>query len=816
MADVTHVTDSNDPAARPDHPADRNRSASLSVPGAPMRPMAPAASLYSSRRSPLAPLVRRLRGRSSQLVAAALGGVLAAGLGLGAFAALVTVLWISSPYPDSGPAGALHVAAALWLLSHGVELVRVDTLSGAPAPVGLVPLLLLALPTVLLHRSARDHANDDSGTSARTTWAGLVIGYAAVGGAVTLYASGGALRPSWMWSALCVPLLAALASGTGVWAARGRPRLPLPALLGGAPKTEGRRHLAAVAGRAAGAGVLVLTGGGALLVVVSLVWHGDAVRGSFLQLTEGWSGRFAVLLLCLALVPNAALWAAAYALGPGVVLGAGHTVGPLYASAPAAFLPPFPLLAAVPGGGGTPVYWAVGAVPLAAGATVGWFTAARAAADRAAPWSAWRTATAALLAGLLSAAACALLALLAGGPLGVATLAHFGPVWWQAGGAAGVWLSVIGLPVALVARGWRLRVRERATSTSVPRRGRGKRPQEEKTTTTAGTSRPTPKTTSRPELPPDLRAVTAEAFPAASVGRAVTEGDTTGERGAGRRIAGQGVTVDGKPAEPGAEHRTARQGVTADGVSGESGSVSRADGQGVGTGGGPGELASEPCADGQGVGKVGSPGEPASRSRADGQGVGKVGSPGKPTTAPRLAEQSPDPLPPVWDPDPSADRWAALREATATERNGYERPFDAASTPAPTVPPALTPSPGPTSGSRPTVRLGLTPDPGSQAMSASMPDPSPTSGSRPTVRLGLTSDPDPKATPGLAVNHAPTVTPGPAPNPGPTPGPAFICPHDDANANPTPTVAPHASHGPNPRPSHAPNLDPTPTPKEAG
>ncbi|WP_216589999.1 cell division protein PerM [Streptomyces brasiliscabiei] len=442
MADVTHATDPNEP-----------------------RPMSPTASLYaSSPRSPLSPLIRRARRRSSKLVAGMLGGALAAGLGLGAFVALVMMLWISSPYPDSGPGGALHVAAALWLLSHGVELVRVDTLSGAPAPVGLVPLLLLALPAVLLHRSARDHAGEGSAVSARAMWAGLVIGYAAVGAVVTLYASGGVLRPRWLWAALCVPLLAALAAGTGVWAGRGRPRLPLPALLGGTPATAWRRHLAAAAGRAAGAGVLVLAGGGALLVGVSLVWHGGAARDSFLQLTEALSGRFAVLLLCLALVPNAALWAAAYALGPGFVLGAGDTVAPLAAAAPAVavLLPPFPLLAAVPEGGGTPVYWAVGAVPLAAGATVGWFTGARAAADRAAPWSPWRTVGATLLAALLCAMAFALLTLLSGGPLGLAALADFGPVWWRTGGATVAWVSAVGVPVALGARWARVRARKRA------------------------------------------------------------------------------------------------------------------------------------------------------------------------------------------------------------------------------------------------------------------------------------------------------------------------------------------------------------------
>ncbi|MBK3582090.1 hypothetical protein JHN63_51850, partial [Streptomyces sp. MBT65] len=106
------------------------------------------------RRPSLSPLLTRMRDRSPGLAASLLGGAVAAGLGLGSFAVLVMMLWISSPYPDSGPGGALHIAAALWLLAHGVELVRSDTLSGVPAPVGVTPLLLLAVPLWLLHRAA--------------------------------------------------------------------------------------------------------------------------------------------------------------------------------------------------------------------------------------------------------------------------------------------------------------------------------------------------------------------------------------------------------------------------------------------------------------------------------------------------------------------------------------------------------------------------------------------------------------------------------------------------------------------------------------
>lgn len=476
----------------------------------------------TARRTPLSSLLTRIRYRTPGLGASLLNGAVAAGLGLGALAVLVIVLWISSPYPDSGPGGALKVAAVLWLLAHGAELVRADTLSGLPAPVGVTPLLLLMLPVWLVHRAARDAAADGGDgeplVSGPTAWTGVVLGYLGVGAGAAVYAAGGELRPEWFWTALCVPLVVMGVAGVGVWTACERRPEAADGLLGALPK-QGRRlepgaeapaRLAAAA-RAAGAGAAALVGGGAVLVGGSLVWHGGAARASFLELTNGWSGRFAVLLLCAALVPNAAVWAASYALGPGFVLGTGHVVGPL-SSAPAPLLPPLPLLEAVPGAGvGGPLQWAVGAVPVVAGVVVGWFaagwgwgaegrsadawategggsrggrtsaTAARARARSgqasAVAWAPGRTVGVALLASLLCAVTVALLAALSGGPLGRGVLAQFGPVWWQVGAATLAWVAVLAVPVAVAVRGWRCRTGRvswaaRVSETQEPRIGR--------------------------------------------------------------------------------------------------------------------------------------------------------------------------------------------------------------------------------------------------------------------------------------------------------------------------------------------------------
>ncbi|MEU2896202.1 cell division protein PerM [Streptomyces sp. NPDC001273] len=436
----------------------------------------------TARRSTPAALLSRMRDRSPGLAAGLLGGALAAGLGLAVFTVLVMLLWVSSPYPDSGPGGALHTAAALWLLAHGAELVRVDTLSGAPAPLGLPPLLLLTLPVWLLHRAARDAADGDAGDEAplvpgRTALSGVVLGYLAVGTPTAFYAAGGELRPVWVWTGVCVPLVAVLAAGTGVWSAYGGPSGPLERVLGRVlPRRV--RHLVlgpdgrpGVAARAAVAGATVLAGGGALLLAGSLAWHAGEARTAFGRLTEGWSGWLAVLLLCIALAPNAAVWAAAYALGPGFLLGEGTLVTPL-AAASAPLLPPFPLLAAVPdAGAGTPVNWAAGAVPLTAGVVTGWFVGRGATISGRAPapvWTPGRTAGAAVLSAVLCAALLSVLAALAGGPLGVAALSRFGPVWWQAGAAALVWIGVTAIASSLAVRAWRARPLAGAPAARIP------------------------------------------------------------------------------------------------------------------------------------------------------------------------------------------------------------------------------------------------------------------------------------------------------------------------------------------------------------
>ncbi|MFE4218450.1 DUF6350 family protein [Streptomyces sp. NPDC056844] len=408
------------------------------------------------------------RSRSAALASAFVRGALAAGLGLGSLAVLVMVLWISSPYPDSGPAGALHVATGLWLLGHGAELVRADTVGGHPAPVATVPLLLVVLPVWLVHRAARDSAEtegEDGGHhSAVGAFCAVSAGYLLVVLAAAAYSRDGSLPADRASLAFPVTFVVAGAAAAGVWAARGRPLTPLlvwaPLRLQEAAARSGFRSGAAVALRSAAAGVLMLLGGGALLVAVALVWHTGAARESFVGLAGDWAGRVAVLLLAAALVPNAAMWGAAYGLGPGFALGTASLATPLAFTGPPA-MPDFPLLAAVPSHGpGSAANWAAVAVPVVAALAVARFVARGAVPVRGAREETWGQSRTALVTGLAAVgcgAGAALLAAASGGPLGTGALAEFGPVWWLVGPAALAWTAVIGVPAALLLRAWRLR-----------------------------------------------------------------------------------------------------------------------------------------------------------------------------------------------------------------------------------------------------------------------------------------------------------------------------------------------------------------------
>ncbi|WP_438486337.1 cell division protein PerM [Streptomyces sp. S186] len=423
-------------------------------------------SQLTERGTPLSSHGRTAAQRSSAIAAAAVSGVTAAGLGLGALAVAVLLLWVASPYPDSGPSRALHLAAGLWFMAHGGGLVRETTLSGTPTPLAVTPLLLCVLPVWLLHRAARDtlataadqRRDDGTAVAPRTLLGALFAGYLLVAAAALVYASTGRLTAAPLSALLAVPGTAAATLGATAWRLLGRDAATLlPARVPRAFRALPDALRSALTGprldtalRAAGAATLALLASGTALVLLGLALHPGRFADDLGQLAPDWEGRCTVLLLCLALLPNAAVWGAAYGLGPGFTVGAGTAVGPL-ATSPRPPLPHFPLLSGLPAPG--PGTWWQLAPALVVPVSAVVLLARYAAGDGHRSWG--RTAGTAAVAAVLCGVAMGVLGGLAGGALGEGALASFGPAGWLTGPVAAGWVALAGVPGTLGLRAWR-------------------------------------------------------------------------------------------------------------------------------------------------------------------------------------------------------------------------------------------------------------------------------------------------------------------------------------------------------------------------
>jgi Family of unknown function (DUF6350) len=375
--------------------------------------------------------------RPSLVLHGGLVAVAAALSGLATLAAVVLVAWVADAGPGSSGADAVRAAANAWLLAHG------GGLSVPSVHVRGIPLGLTVLAAVVLHRAGASLARavdvPDLRAAGRTI-AALALPYGLLAAAVAKIAATGSAAASAPAAGLGALLLAVLAGGRGVL----RSADLVPAL---------ERRLPAwlpAVGRSALAGVAALLAGGSALFAVALLWHGGRFAELVGALRPGFVGGVVLLLGCLLLVPNGALWSVAYAAGPGFTVGAGTGVSPFGATLGP--VPAFPLLAALPGDGTPPpAVRAVLLLPVLAGVVAGWVIARRAPAGglpSVLSGRAVRAATYGLLAGVLVALVVAVLAVLAGGALGPGYLAAVGPSGWQVAAALAVEVAV---PAAITA-----------------------------------------------------------------------------------------------------------------------------------------------------------------------------------------------------------------------------------------------------------------------------------------------------------------------------------------------------------------------------
>ncbi len=354
----------------------------------------------------------------SLLAAGALAAAGVTATGVAALALLALIGWIAAPHEGVGLTAALRISAALWLVAQHVGF----TFRGA-GRIGLLPLGLALLPGALLWRAGRwvvrvaqVHRLRHVGYAA----VAVAVPYALLAGALAVTSRSGLESSSLPQSLAWGLLLALTAAGLG----GARALAPWPQLVRLLPPRP-RSVVVGVAGALA-----TLAAAGALIAGVSMVMHLHEAATLQRDLAPGVIGTVLLCVLELGYLPNAVIWAIAFALGPGFAFGSGTVVAPTGSAL--AQLPAFPMLAALPPGLHPAMPGWIGpavlAVPYLAGLLGGVLLV------RAAPALALDAAPLLGLAcGVASGALLGLLAAVSGGPLGDGRLAAVGPSAWQVG-----------------------------------------------------------------------------------------------------------------------------------------------------------------------------------------------------------------------------------------------------------------------------------------------------------------------------------------------------------------------------------------------
>ncbi|MEV6598002.1 DUF6350 family protein [Actinoplanes sp. NPDC051346] len=377
------------------------------------------------------------RGRAPLPVAAAFATLWAALL---SYLPVAVVIGLARSLEGQGGLGsAAHAGLAGWLLGHGVPI------GTSIGPLGLAPLLLTLLAGWRLNRAGLHVTRAIGARRSASPRAALLVG-ATIGAAYAI-----------------LGLLAALVvdgRGTDVSPARAAVHLFLAgfvcALIGSLRGTDAlvviARRLPPPVRHALRTGVvaaLLILAAGAAFAGLSVAVGGGQAADMIGAYRTGVVGQAGITLVSLGYGANGAVWAAAYLLGPGFLLGTDSavrltelSVGPL---------PTLPLLAGLPNGPMGASGAALLAVPVLAAMAAGWLLTRRLMGvhhvvdghlrdnrravrpGEALPAEpAWSLVLgSALLAGPVAGLVLGVLAWLSGGPLGDGRMAEIGPVPWH-------------------------------------------------------------------------------------------------------------------------------------------------------------------------------------------------------------------------------------------------------------------------------------------------------------------------------------------------------------------------------------------------
>lgn len=307
------------------------------------------------------PTVKIPRGRPRQvrrggplLVVAAVNTLLATVVCVAVVVVVVLLAQLSLGERLSG--GEILVALAGWLLAHGIP-VKASIGDIALAPLSITMLVVWRLSRAGVHTARGSGARDTGSVRQALSIAGVIgVGYGLIGAVAAAVVDRPELTVTPWRAGLHLLVIGALA-----------------ALLGSIRTTGALRQIARVTPLLVRDGVrtgtvaaLFLLGLGAGATGLVTAISGGQAAQIFGAYPSGVAGQAGVTLVCLAFAPNVAVWAAAYLLGPGFVVGAGTMIQP--AGVVLGAMPPLPVLSGVPERGLEGPLWALMALPVIAGA----------------------------------------------------------------------------------------------------------------------------------------------------------------------------------------------------------------------------------------------------------------------------------------------------------------------------------------------------------------------------------------------------------------------------------------------------------------
>ena len=266
-------------------------------------------------------------------VAGALAALTSVAVGFLSSFVVIFIVWLFAGHGDETTAQVVRASGIGWL---GTQFVPIEI---AGIPYGLMPWGFIVIPIVVLWKSMHWALKSAQPHTVRDYWftaAALAGVYALIGMFISMFTSTNDLKTNAFRALVNTFVVAAMVAAASVLTYAPSKTLlidPLPRMI-----VDGFRPGFIVSG------FLVFLG--ALVSTVSLLVHFKEVKSVGTLMAPAALDGFFLMLLGIAYLPTAAIWALAYIIGPGISLGASATISPALTNP--GRLPAFPLLAALP------------------------------------------------------------------------------------------------------------------------------------------------------------------------------------------------------------------------------------------------------------------------------------------------------------------------------------------------------------------------------------------------------------------------------------------------------------------------------------